>query len=121
MADAFKDQDFITVQPGDANVPMQFRFKPCSASTANDGAIPYGSTLAGSTITAYNEQGTAVSTSLATARSLSSNIVTVYLAHSTAFLDGVYKLTFKNTFSVSGSTRVMTKQWDYSRVYVGNL
>jgi hypothetical protein len=117
----FKGSDHIKIQVGDANVAHKFKFKPCTGSTKNDGTIPYGSTLASSTILAYNEQGTAVSTSLAVARSLSSNIVTVYLSHSTAFTDGVYKLTFNNTFSLSGSTRVMSKEYDYNRVYVGNV
>lgn len=120
MADAFKDQDYIVLQSG-ANIPLQFKFNACSGSTKNDGAIPYGSTLASSTILAYDEQGNAISTSLVTSRGLSSNIVTAYLTYTSTFVDGLYKLTLKNTYSLSGSTLVMSREHDFERILVGNI
>ena len=121
MADSFKDQSHVVLQSGDANVAYAFKFRPCSGSTTNDGAIPYGSTLAGSSVAGYDEQGRDVSTTLVVARSLSSNIVTVYLTHSSTFVSGTYKLTFNNTYSLSGSTRIMSKEADYRRVLVGDF
>ena len=121
MADAFKDQDYVNIQPGDLNMPLQFKFNPCSATTANDGVIPYGSTLASSTVWGYTEQGVNISTNLIIARALSSNIVTTYLRHSSSFGDGIYKLTLQNTFSLTGSTKIMTRQYDFNRIFIGDI
>lgn len=122
MADDFKGSNHIDLEPGDANVPVKFKFKAASASTANDGAIPYGSTLASSTVHAHlhSDTGIAVSTQLVTSRALSSNSVVAYLTHTTTIVDGLYDLTMVNTYSLSGSTLVMTRQHDFDRVFVRN-
>lgn len=119
--DGFQGSDHVNIQPGDANVPLTYRFRASTASTANTGAIPYGSTLVSSTIRAHlhDDTGVSVSTSLVVARSLSSQKVTAFLSYSTTLVDGLYDLTVVATFSISGSTRIMTRQRDFDRVYVG--
>lgn len=119
--DGFKGSDHVNIQPGDANVPLTYRFRASTGSTANTGAVPYGSTLASSTIRAHlhDDTGVSASTTLVVARSLSSQKVTAFLSYSTTLVDGLYDLTVVATFSISGSTRIMTRQRDFDRVYVG--
>lgn len=121
MADAFKSQLYVNIQPGDLNVPIQFKFNPCSGTTKNDGAIPHGSTLASSTAWGYTEQGVNISTSLIVTIASSSNTVTAYLRHSSSFGDGIYKITLQNTFSLVGRSTLMTRQYDFNRIYVGDI
>ena len=78
MADNFQGDKHIDLEPGDANVAVRFKFNAASASTANDGAIPYGSMLTNSTIHAHkhSDTGISVSTKIVVARDLSGNAVT---------------------------------------------
>ena len=113
---------YVDIQPGDANVPIKFKFNAASASTSNDGSIPYGSTLAASTIHVHRHDDTGfnASTMLISSRTLSSNSVIAYLQHSTQMPDGLYDVTVKCNFNLSGSTFVMTRQRDFDRIYVRN-
>lgn len=122
MGDSFKGSDHVDLQPGDVNVPLGFRFNPCSASTANDGAIPYGSTLASSTWSVHLHDNTGVTAStMVVAVSVSSErMVTAYATWSSGFIEGLYDVVVQPTFSLSGSTRVMTRQYDFDRVYLRN-
>lgn len=120
--DAFQGSDHVDIQPGDVNVPINFKFNAASASTANDGSIPYGSTLVASTIHAHRHDDTSfdASTMLVNSRALSSNNVIAYLQYSTKMPDGLYDVVAKCDFSLSGSTLVMTRQRDFDRIYVKN-
>ena len=46
MSDHFQGTDHIELQPNDQNIPVRMKFKAASASTKNDGSMPYGSTVA---------------------------------------------------------------------------
>lgn len=119
--DNFKGDAFINLQPGAANVPIALRLPAASASTKNDGAIPYGSTVASVAMSAkLMETGTA-STSLVTGSALSGNGVIAYLSHTTTLSDGLYGITATVTFSLTGSTAVAVREFDLNRVYVRNL
>lgn len=120
--DDFQGSNHQTIEPGDVNVPIRFKFNAASASTANDGSIPYGSTLAASTIHAHRHDDTSfdASTMLIGSRALSANTVTAYLQHSTKMPDGLYDVVAHCDFSLLGSTLVMTRQRDFDRIYVGN-
>jgi len=120
MADDFQGDNYLTIQPGDANVPVKFRFVAASASTANDGSMPYGSTVMSSSCTAHNKDGISVTTKLIAATTQSVNTVIVYLNYNSTLANGEYHLTVKPTFSLVGSTRNMTREFDYNRIQVRN-
>ena len=122
MADKFDGSDHLDLQPGDSNVPQAFRFNPSTASTANTGAIPYGSTLMSSTAFVHRHDDTSVdaSTALIVSKTVSSNTVTVYLQHSTMVPPGQYDLVVKPTFSLTGSATDFTRQYDFDRIFLKN-
>lgn len=121
MEDSFKGTNYITLQPGDTSVPVKFKFKPATASTLNDGVIPYGSTVKGTTwikVREINATTSSASTALIVTKSQSSNVVTIFLRHSSTLTGGLYQLTFKANVSISGSTRIMRRQFDFNRIYL---
>ena len=122
MADSFQGTDKIDIQPGDVNVPLRLRLKAASASTANDGSIPYGSTINSVSFVPYYVETNSSSTKLIGSSTesgiSSSNNVIVYMSYSSDLNDGLYKMTAKAVCSVSGSTLLMTREFDYSRIFV---
>ena len=108
----FKELGDITVQPADVKVPYTFGLPACSSATANDGAIPYGTTIASVVVTAHKSDGTAA-TGLVFSSSVASNVVTVTLTYpSTA--TGTYHLKFVCTLD-TGSAVI---EFDFNRVKV---
>lgn len=122
MADKFDGTEHVDLQPGDSNVPLSFRFNPSTASTANTGAIPYGSTLMNSTVLAHRHDDTTVnaSTLIVRTRVLSSKTVTAYLQYTTSVPPGQYDLVIKPTFSLVGTATDFTRQYDFNRIFLKN-
>ena len=119
--DDFQGRNYITVQPGDTNVPLQLKFSPASASTKNDGSIPYGSTIHAITwIKAHHvDSTTPFSTTLIVSASLTSNIVTAYLTYTTGLATGQYNLVTKLEINLAGTTS-MKRQYDCRRIFLKN-
>ena len=124
MSDSFQGNKYITIQPGDVNVPLSMRLNPASASTANDGAIPYGSTVASATFTAHNAETGSSSTSSAViltntseAGVSSSNVIIAYISYSTALQDGLYHITATVQCGLAGSTVLLTREFDFNRIF----
>lgn len=117
MRDSFDGINTITLQPGDTSVPYLFRFKACSAATANDGSLPYGSTVKAiaKVRTVHLQNGTS-STGLITSKALSSNKVTLKMQYSTALPKGQHKLSIRLNIALSGST--FRKEYDFTRLYL---
>jgi hypothetical protein len=120
MADHFKGYNFVELQPNDRNYPVSFKFVAASASTANDGSMPYGSTVVSVVSSVKDERGVNASSSIISSSKISGNTVTVYLNHSSNVADGRYILTSKVTFALSGSTLTFTKEFDFRRLYLRN-
>ena len=116
MADHVTGSDYTHLQPGDINIPVTLRLKAATASTANDGSLPYGSTISSATVALYGPGGVAAATSHVSIVTFSSNKCTTYLTHSTALATGRHKITFTVSASLSGSTLVMTRQRDLNRI-----
>ena len=120
--DSFEGTRHIRLQPGDINVPILLRFKACSAATAIDGNIPYGSTITSITYKMFNYKNVSTTAMIAIKRQ-SSNKCYCYLNYSsgtTSLSTGKYKLTATAVLSLSGTTSVMTRQYDLDRIYRGN-
>ena len=124
MPDKFKGSGSITLYPGDINIPLVMRFPPATGSTKNDGAVPYGSTIVSSSaLVAYLDGGSAPSTVLlSTAPNVyaSGHTVTVFITHSTSALynKGLHSVIATVTWALAGSTRQMTRPFDFDRVWV---
>jgi hypothetical protein len=123
MADSFKGSDKIDIQPGDANVPLQMRLNPASGSTKNDGAIPYGSTVATATFKVHyaetNSSATGLLSNTSEAGVSSSNVIIAYFSYSssTTLASGLYHVTATVGCSLSGSTVLMYREFDFNRIY----
>lgn len=118
MPDKFQGSGSIDLYAGDVNVPLVLRFPPASASTKNDGAVPYGSTISAQSATATYLDDNSSSTALISAVTASSESVTVFISHSTTVPTGLHSIIATVTWSLSGSTRLMTRPYDLDRVYV---
>lgn len=117
-SDDFQGSDYIAIQPSDSFVPIGLKLNAASASTANDGSMPYGSSVVSSTISAHHENGTDATTTLITASTESGNTIYVYLSYSTALTAGWYHLTAKVTVTVSGRSTNMVREFDLNRIRV---
>ena len=118
MPDAFQGSGSITLYSGDANVPINLRFSPCSGSTVNDGSIPYGSTIHSYAVSAKYLDDDSGSSALVSSVTGSSHYLTVYLTHSTSVPKGLHSLIATVTFALSGTTARMTRPFDLDRIFV---
>ena len=118
MSDHFQGSGHVELQPGDINYPIRFKFVAASASTNNDGSMPFGSTVSSVVSTMKDSKGVDATTSLISSSALSGNDVIVYVSHSTMVSDGRYTLTAKVNFSLAGSTRIFIKEFDFRRVFL---
>ena len=121
MPDKFKGSGSITLYPGDISVPIAMRFPPASASTMNDGAIPYGSTIiSASALVYYLDDDSAGSTKLmSTAASFDgAGTVTVFLTHDATVDKGLHSIVTTVVFDLAGVARNMTRPFDLDRVWV---
>jgi len=114
MSDSFQGSSIITVQPGDHSSSYTFTFAACSSATANDGSLPYGTTIASCVTTAYDETGTDCTTLLIYTESLATPVVTVGLKWPTTA--GRYSLEFVLTLS-TGSVM----EFDFTRIYAEDI
>jgi hypothetical protein len=72
----FRGENKFVLQPGDSNVPFRFKFEPCSAEDVNDGSLPYNTSIASVVVTAFDSDGTDVtSTMIANTPSVLNDIV----------------------------------------------
>lgn len=129
--DAFQGSRDVKLQPGDTNVPYNFKFTVASSSNRNDGALPYGSTVISVTCDSHKNDGTMVSTGNLvhsnTDFQYSSNVVMIPLTYSTQLSSGdlghgLYHLSINVLASRLGNTSdAFTKQFDFNRVEVGDI
>ena len=109
----FQDRGNIIVQPGDVTVPYGFSIQPCSSVSANDGGIPFGTTINTVAVTAHKSDGSAA-TGLVASSSIASNVVTVNLSYPSTD-EGTYHLRFICTLSTNA-----IMEFDFNRVEVRN-
>ena len=62
--DNFQGTQTIEIQPTTTKATYTFRFAACSSATANDGSIPYGTSVSSVVVKAYDEDGEVATTSL---------------------------------------------------------
>lgn len=112
----FQGTKSIILQPGDVRVPYTFTWTICSATTGNDGAIPFGYTV-GSVSTVVKHESGVNTLTIITTSSHTHPITTLWLTYpsSAGFLTGKYHLTF--TAIITGATS-FAKEFDFNRLIV---
>ena len=123
MGDSFRGKDILRLQPGDDNVPVRLKFKPATASTLNDGALPYGSSIKSvQKKVVWTANGLTSATGLLSdIASLTSNRVTLYFNHTTgdlttSYSEGLYHATV--TLRISNGATDFDKEFDFNRIYM---
>ena len=112
---SFKGQKKITIQPNTTDVGYRFHCTTCTSTTANDGAIPFGTTISSVIASAKTAAGT-TDTELITSTSLTTPDIDLTMSYPETNAAGRYKLTFVLTLS-NGSKLEL----DFHRVVVEDL
>lgn len=55
--ESFEGHQTITLHPGDSGYPVRWAFSAASTFLANDGSIPYGTTIASATVEIITDAG----------------------------------------------------------------
>ena len=111
----------IFLQPSDARVPYAFEYTVCSATTANDGFLPYGHTLSSVVTSVHREDATVQTTAILATSSATGQVHTVFLSYPTSVgaVTGKYHMTFVAT--ISDGTTTYVRELDFNRLIVRNL
>lgn len=116
MGDSFQGVADIILQPGSATVPYTFTFAAASSATANDGSIPYGTTISTAVIKALDEAGNDVTTEMISSETNTATVLTISLKYPATTGAGRYSLEMLVTLS---SAAVM--EFDFTRVFAEDI
>ena len=116
MADSFQGVEDIILQPGSATVPYTFTFAACSSATANDGSIPFGTTISSAVITVFDETGTDKTTEMIASETNTATVLTINLKYPATAGVGRYSIEMLVTLD---SGAVM--EFDFTRVYAKDI
>ena len=116
MADSFQESTCIFLQPGDATVPYTFTFAACSSATANDGSIPFNTTIASVVVTVFDEAGTDVTAQIVASESNTALVETINLKYPATAGTGRYSIEMLATLD---SGAVM--EFDFTGLYALDL
>lgn len=108
----------IIIQPLDTKIGLTIRVTICSTATANDGYIPFGTTVSGVSSTVYSETGVDVTSDIVYAGATVSGgqDIKIELKYPTSNGDGRYKLSYLLTLDDTS-----TKELDFNRIYAKTL
>lgn len=112
MPDLFSTKGIILLQPGSDTVPYTFTFEAASSETANDGSIPYGTTISSIAVTAFDADGNDVTSEIVASSSLVTPVVAVSLQYPATTGDGKYSLEILLTLSTGA-----VMEFDFTRVH----
>lgn len=111
----FKGNKPIIIQPYDKDNGYVFHVTTATSESANDGKLPFGTTISSVTAVARTEDDV-IDTELIASTSLFSSNITLTLTYPTTNGDGRYKITFVLVLSNASEVEL-----DFHRVYVKNL
>lgn len=112
--DDFQSIDYINLQPRSVKNKFSFWF-PAASTASGRGSIPYGTTITDVAVSAFNEDGTDVTSSMITVTPSVADSYYVYLGLSWVSA-GLYKLVFKLTISDAS-----TWEYNFNRVVCEDL
>jgi hypothetical protein len=116
--DNFQGSGSVDVQPGTRSKPIYLRLKPCTASTKNDGSMPFGSTLHSAQVFAHRASDGVATTHLVLKSTQVGNTIVAYLNYSTLLTPGLYHLTARANIVVAGLSTYYREEYDFNRVMV---
>ena len=116
MADSFDTSGIIILQPGSATVPYSFTFAAATSATANDGSIPFGTTISSADVKAFDSLGNDVTAEMVASESNTTLSVTPVLKYPATTGAGNYSIEFLLTLS---SAAVL--EFDFTRVYARDI
>jgi len=116
MGDSFSTAGIIILQPSSATVPYTFIFAAASSATANDGSIPFGSTITGADVKAFDSTGTDRTSEMIESETNTTTVVTVNLKYPSTTGPGNYSLEFVLTLSTGAVLEV-----DFTRVFAKDI
>jgi hypothetical protein len=111
MRDLFETTGLILLQPGSLTIPYSFTFPAASSGTANDGAIPFESTISSAAIKVFDATGTDRTTEMVVSSSVASPSVTVSLKYPATTGYGRYSIEFVLTLNTGAKM-----EFDFTRV-----
>jgi hypothetical protein len=126
MADSFKGTGRTDIQPGTINKPVYLRLNAASASTVNDGSMPYGSSVVSAVVTIrHGRTRTDYSTTLIAKSTEIGNTIIAYLSHpeastSTGVPEGLYDLKATVKMTLAGASTFYSEDYLLERIYVKN-
>ena len=116
MGDSFETNGIIILQPGSATVPYTFTFAAASSGTANDGSIPFGTTIANAVVKAFDTSGNDVTSEIVVNDSNNTTVVSVTLKYPATSGEGVYSLEILLTLNTGAILET-----DFTRLYAGDI
>lgn len=116
MADSFQGVEDIILQPGSATVPYTFTFAACTSATANDGSIPYGTTISSAVVLVFDETGTDKTAEIRVGDTNTALALAITLKYPATAGAGRYSIEMLVTLD---SGAVM--EFDFTRVYAEDI
>ena len=116
MADSFQGVGDIILQPGSATVPYTFTFAACSSATANDGSIPYNTTISTAIIKVFDEAGVDKTTEIIAGETNTALVLSISLKYPSTAGAGRYSIEMLVTLD---SSAVM--EFDFTRLYAEDI
>ena len=116
MGDSFQGVKSIVIQPGSATVPYMFTFAACSSATANDGSIPFGTTISSAVIKVFDEAGVDKTTEIIASETNTTLVLTISLKYPATAGAGRYSIEMLVTLD---SGAIM--EFDFTRLYAGDV
>ncbi|MCE5335081.1 MAG: hypothetical protein LLG06_10910 [Desulfobacteraceae bacterium] len=100
MVDDFEGREIITIKPSTRDYPISMSFRVCSSEMANDGAIPFGTTISSAVVKAYDPTGADVTANLVTIpATVQKNTVKCGVSWHEGIVPGLHTLTAVLTFA----------------------
>ena len=111
----FLGGDTAWLQPDTEQYPLSFGFSVCSSATANDGALPYGTTISSATVEITDSAGADKTSSVLNGSASVSGGLTVQFLVDYSLPDGRYVIELQLTLS-SGAVI----PFDWNGLYMGD-
>ena len=111
----FSTNGIIKLQPGSATVPYTFTFATCSSATANDGSLPYGTTIASSVSKVFDKDGADKTSEIIVNESNTDTALSLTMKYPVTAGDGRYSLEILLTLSSSA-----VLEFNFTRIYAGD-
>ncbi len=116
MLDSFLTNEKIVLQPGSSKVPYTFTFDAASSTTANDGSLPYGTTISSAVSKVFDSEGVDKTSEMIDSESKTDTVVTVKLKYPSIAGVGSYSLEILLTLS-DGSVM----EFDFNRIIAKDI